>query len=292
VESKPEFVPSNVGQSQLSATVALYLREQIMSGKLKKGDFLRIEAIAKALEISTTPVREGLLLLQSESFVRLMPRRGFVVNSFGKEDLVDLFWAQATVGAELAARAAKKISNEGIAQLQKLHADYERAVTLGDEAVSGRMGHQFHRAINLAAQSPRLALLMGSLTKQLPNRFYASIEGQISEALQYHPIIINAMRVKDSEAVRSLMYRHIMDAADHLIAALEAQGVFGPSPKRKAADRASALAEAPVNGAKNKRASRLKLSAGSKAVRGKVQAGRDSGAATGTGKRKGQASAR
>src|SRR5258706_16380727 len=99
-------------QLQLSQTVAMHLREQIISGKLRKGEFLRIDAIAKALGISTTPVREGLLLLQSESFVRLRPRRGFVVNSFSKGDLYDLFWAQATIGAELAARAAMKMSKE------------------------------------------------------------------------------------------------------------------------------------------------------------------------------------
>ena len=47
------------------------------------------------------PVREGLLLLQSEAYVRLIPRRGFVVNSFSRQDLFDLFWAQATLAAEL-----------------------------------------------------------------------------------------------------------------------------------------------------------------------------------------------
>ena len=62
-----------LGTQQLSESVASYLREQIISGKLQKGEFLRIDAIAKGLGVSTTPVREGLLMLQSESFVRLMP---------------------------------------------------------------------------------------------------------------------------------------------------------------------------------------------------------------------------
>ena len=76
--------------SQLSQVVATNLREQIISGKLKSGQFLRIDAIAKSLHVSMTPVREGLLMLQSESFVRLLPRRGFIVNSFNKDDLLDL----------------------------------------------------------------------------------------------------------------------------------------------------------------------------------------------------------
>lgn len=241
--AEPRFHPTGVGKQQLSESVASHLREQIISGRLKKGEFLRIDAIAKALNVSTTPVREGLLLLQSESFVRLMPRRGFVVNSFSRGDLVDLFWAQATVAAELAARAAAKMSKGDFATLQELHRRHEQAVIAGDTELAARLGHQFHRAINLAAESPRLALLLGGLTKQLPNRFYASIEGQLQGAVEYHPIIMNAMRMKDADAVRSLMYRHVISGAEHLIEMLERHGTWGPTEAPAA--RAAAPADRP-----------------------------------------------
>lgn len=231
LSANSNFPATGFGQLQLSESVATHLREQIISGKLGKGEFLRIDAIAKALKVSTTPVREGLLLLQSESFVRLMPRRGFVVNSFSKGDLVDLFWAQATIGAELAARAATRMSKEDFAKLQELHLAHELAVKTKDDALAARLGHQFHRTINLAADSPRLALLLGSLTKQLPNRFYASIEGQLEGAVEYHPMIMDAIRKSDSDAVRSLMHQHILSGAEHLIEMLERQGVWGGAPE-------------------------------------------------------------
>lgn len=231
----PRGDEGGVGRQQLSASVATHLREQIISGQLQPGAFLRIDSIARELDISTTPVREGLLLLQSESFVRLMPRRGFVVNSFTKGDLRDLFWAQATIGAKLAELAATRMSKTDFARLQDLHARHEQAVADHDQEVAARLGHQFHRTINLAAQAPRLALLLGSLTKQLPNRFYASIEGQLEDAVSYHPIIMNAIRMQDADAARSLMHRHIVSGAEHLIAMLERQGTWagaaeGPSP--------------------------------------------------------------
>lgn len=230
LESDAHFPSAGVAKQQLSESVATHLREQIISGKLVKGDFLRIDAIAKELNVSTTPVREGLFLLQSESFVQLMPRRGFVVKGFSRGDLMDLFWAQATLASELASRAATKMPVAEMDRLQSLHGQHERAVARGDTALAARLGHQFHRAINLAAEAPRLALLLGSLTKQLPNRFYASIEGQLQDAIDYHPIILNAIRVRDAESVRSLMYRHVVSGAEHLIPTLERQGVFGTAP--------------------------------------------------------------
>lgn len=217
---------AGIGRHQLSESVATHLREQIISGRLAPGGFLRIDAIARELKVSTTPVREGLLLLQSESFVRLIPRYGFVVNSFTKQDLRDLFWAQATVGAELAARATARMSTEDISQLQGIHQQHENSVRDGDHELAARLGHRFHRSINLAAQSPRLALFLGTLTRQLPNRFYASIEGQLDGAVSCHPIIIDAIRIRDAGSVRALMHHHIISGADYLIAMLERQGFW------------------------------------------------------------------
>jgi len=249
-----------VDQRQLSESVASYLREQILSGSLRNGEFLRIDALAKTLSVSTTPVREGLLLLQNESFVRLLPRRGFVVNGFSKGDLFDLFWAQATVGAELAARAAKRMSKADVESLRQVHATYERAAAAGDTEARDRAGHHFHRVINLAAQSPRLALLMGNLVRQLPGRFYGDIEGHLEDTLRYHPIILDAIRVKDADAVRSLMYHHIISAAEQLVASLERQGMWSssvsesPNQEPPASDRppvrAKSKAHAPALGAK------------------------------------------
>ena len=248
VDSQPESpererrTSNAFGQLQLSETVAMHLRERIVSGQLAKGEFLRIDALANALGVSTTPVREGLLLLQSESSVTLIPRRGFVVNGFGKDDLHDLFWAQATLAAELARRATPRMSAADIAHLDAIQSEHQAAYTVGDTLVAARRGHEFHRTINLAAQAPRLALLLGRLTKQLPNRFYASIDGRLKDAVEYHPIILDAIRVHDADAARSLMFRHVMSGGEHLIAMLERQGMWsgsgretparGPAPSR------------------------------------------------------------
>lgn len=218
--------PKDGERVQLSHWVATKLREQIVSGKIKQGQFLRIDGIAKSLSVSMTPVREGLLLLQSESYVRLIPRRGFMVNSFSKQDLFDLFWAQAAIGAELARRATAKLTDEQIAGLEALQHQYEVAIAEDGKPQIDRLGHVFHRTINLAADSPRLTLMLGNLTKQLPNRFYATIEGQLRHAAEYHPVILNAIKLRDADAAGSLMHRHIVLGGESLVATLERQGLW------------------------------------------------------------------
>ncbi|WP_345657849.1 GntR family transcriptional regulator [Streptomyces siamensis] len=213
-------------RQQLSEEVASYVRELIISGKVQPGEFLRMEPIAEAVGVSNTPVREGLLSLSSEGFIELVPRRGFVVTSFSKQDVRDLFWVQAQLGGELAARAAIKITSEQLTGLETIAKQQEEAIEAGDEDEMVEYGHAFHRQINLAADSPRLALLLRSVVKQLPNRFYLSIEGRAAATREEHPLILEALRRRSSRMARSLMEQHILDSADHLIETLEERGLW------------------------------------------------------------------
>lgn len=211
---------------QLSQDVASYVRELIISGKVRKNQFLRIEAIAKVMQTSSTPVREGLLLLQIEGFVRLVPRRGFMVVGFSPRDVLDIFWAQGVLAGELAARSAMKMTDAQRAELGQLLHDHEIATRSGDEALYTHLAHRFHRAINLGAASPRLAVMMGTMTKQLPNRFYGLVEEQVKGSVDYHAMIYQAICARDPDRARALMTEHLVSGGESLIRHLEAQGIW------------------------------------------------------------------
>ncbi|RYE41527.1 MAG: GntR family transcriptional regulator [Hyphomicrobiales bacterium] len=213
-------------RQQLPEEAASYVRELIISGDVKAGDYLRIERIAEAIGVSNTPVREGLLSLSSQGFVRLVPRRGFVVASFSEQDIHDLFWAQARLGGELAARATKNISPQSVERLEELNAQYTEAVEADEADAVAHLGHLFHREINLAAGSYRLALLLGSIVRHLPNRFYAGIEGQVDATQDDHPQLLTAIRNGDARNARSVMEQHILNGADALIETLRERGVW------------------------------------------------------------------
>lgn len=213
-------------RQQLPEEVASYVRELIISGEVKPGEFLRMEPIAEAVGVSNTPVREGMLTLRSEGFVELAPRRGFVVAPFGEQDLRDLFWAQGKLAGELAARAAKRMTPEQIESLELLLEEYEGAVAAESESEIARIGHTFHRRINLAADSRRLALLLGSMVKQLPNRFYATIEGHVDATSEEHSELVDALRRRDARRARSLMEGHLDSGATRLIESLESRNAW------------------------------------------------------------------
>ena len=126
------------GKPRLSESVASHLRELIMSGELRAGEFIRIRAVAKAMDVSSTPVREGLLVLQGEAFVRLLPRLGFLVTGLSTRDLLAHFTEAALQRPdvlELAARVQPYVHAD-------IDRDWSRSITPARVTVHFRDGTQ------------------------------------------------------------------------------------------------------------------------------------------------------
>jgi DNA-binding GntR family transcriptional regulator len=218
-------VQGGFSRRQLSDEVASYVRELIMSGHLQPGDFIRQERIADELELSATPVREGLLSLKGEGFVQLKPRRGFVVAPLSVADVRDLFTAQALLAGELVARATTRMGAADLRGLNDVHEALRKAAEVGDGESVESLNHDFHRRINLAADAPRLAWMLSISTRFAPRRFFATIPGWPRASAQDHAAIIKAITERDADAARAAMMRHVENAGELLAANFESAQV-------------------------------------------------------------------
>lgn len=212
----PVMVTRRGVRRQLGDEAASYVRDLIISGVLRSGQFIRPEAVADALGISSTPVREALLALRGEGFVHLEPRRGFAVSPFGAKDVRDLFTAQALLAGELAARAARRITPGELDHLEDLQARIEKAARQDDLSAVEELNWHFHRSINMLAESPKIAQLMGVAVRCVPNSLYASIDGWPKSTTEDHRGVLEALRRHSSQRARSSMASHITNAGELL----------------------------------------------------------------------------
>ena len=203
---------------QLPDVVATYVRDLILSGAVLPGQFLRMEPLAEAVGVSNTPVREGLLLLQSEGLVELVPRRGFVVAESTLQDIQDLFWARSKLAGELAARAATTITPERMQRLESLNSRFDPHTADHEEWMG--LEQQFHHEINLAAGSSRLTRLLDSIERQLPSPHPTGSSDQIASARDDHARILEALELGSAQLSRTLIEHHWEHQGSHLVQAL------------------------------------------------------------------------
>lgn len=218
-------VPDFAARPQLSDDVARFIRQRIFDGAYAAGSYVRLDQLAAELGISVTPVREALFALRAEGLIAQQPRRGFVVLPVTDRDVTDVANVQAHVGGELAARAAVNITDEQLREIKQIQAELEEAYAGDDNERTVRLNHQFHRAINVAADSPKLAQLMLQITRYAPESVFPAIQGWPEQSMKDHRRILSALKKHDDKLARAAMSEHLAAGAGPLIDHLVARGV-------------------------------------------------------------------
>lgn len=212
--------------TQLSEVVANHVREAIMAGELKAPDFIRTEPLAEELGVSPTPVREAMMVLQSEGTVQWEPRRGFRVVPLTVQDVKDVFAVQAYIAGEFAARAVGSLPDAEIDRIMAVQVKLEEAARRGDAAAVDHYNHEIHRTINRAPGSRRMAMLLAVTVKYVPLGFFGTVPGWADASADDHGAIFDGLKRRDAAAARQAMADHITHIGDLLVRHLESRGLL------------------------------------------------------------------
>lgn len=97
-----------VGRKSSGQQVSLYIRRIVFDGVLLPGDRVPQDAIAFHLGLSRVPVREALLSLQREGWVRITPHRGAFISTLDEEVVRDHYELFGNLYSLASARAARR----------------------------------------------------------------------------------------------------------------------------------------------------------------------------------------
>lgn len=193
------------------------VRERILSGAYPPSLRITEQEIADASGVSRTPVREALQRLQNEGFVRVAANQGAVVVDWNDDDAHDVFELRALLEPYGAARAASRISREGVAKLRALaRTQYEEAERRkpGYTKRIGTLNSQFHRTLLEFAASPRLSMLMPILIEAplVMRTFTKYDEVELLRSASHHMEIVDALEARNGEWAAAIMRAHIQAA--------------------------------------------------------------------------------
>ena len=192
------------------------IRSMILSGELPAGSQLVEEALAERCGVSRTPVREALRRLESDLLViRNDTKRSFVAD-WSLNDVKDAFDLRAILEGEAARRAAERMSNTALQQLQDANLRISRAIQKPNPDVTGFLdaNRDFHAGILEIAGSRRLASLLGALIEQpvvWRTAHHYSREA-LSRSHDEHEELIAAFSRRDGAWAEVVMRGHILRA--------------------------------------------------------------------------------
>lgn len=224
--------PGRAPRTQLRDDAAAYVRDLIAGGRAAPGSHLPLELLAETIGTSVTPVREALLLLAQDGIVVQEPNRGFRVAPLRRRDIADTYVVYAHIAGELAARAASRIGDAEFARLRELDEAMRRFPDVAHDAIEDA-NYALHDAIDDAARSPRLTWFVVTAARFIPRRVWAAVPGWLEWNRTAHLPVIDALARRDAEAARAAMAAHALEAADLLVAHLDAHGLWQTETTRQ-----------------------------------------------------------
>lgn len=190
---------------------------------LPPGKTILEREMAEALQMSRTPVREALVRLETEGMVRLIPRRGFIVEPIEKEDLKQVYEIVETLDGLAASLATAKVGEVEIGLLESLIEQQEQAIEQKNLKEWAVLDDQFHHLIIDFAKNKRLSAVIDSHSDQLyrARLFTINYRPLPFHSIVEHKAIISCMKAKDSKAAGVLMQSHRNRARNEILIALE-----------------------------------------------------------------------
>ncbi len=216
---------------QLHDRVADCLRDMIIQGKLKAGEWLRQERLAAELGISYTPIREALKQLEVEGLVEHAPYRGVRVVQFGVDDVVDIYSLRSVLEGQAAAAAALRLTGDELTQLRSLHQQMRELTGQDDMQQFRDLNRQFHQAIIQASKRTYLIRALKSIWLWSPTMLWnqlvapdsdLSAERRESDNVE-HQAVLEALEAHQPQAAEATMRYHIDQAQQALVAHLQSQ---------------------------------------------------------------------
>ncbi len=213
-------------EEPLSPQVARLIREMIMSGQAVGHSRLRTEHLAERFGVSATPVREALMSLHGEGLVSFQPGHGFRVAPMTRQDLYDLYDAQAYFAGELTARATVNLTTADFDLLMSMQSELIAAIEHEDDKRANDLEFDIHKLINMAANAPKLQWLLKLTMRYVPFRSWSEVPGWSRAAPEDHLPILRGLIHRSPRAARDAMTAHIRNVAELLADLLADRGVL------------------------------------------------------------------
>ena len=184
----------------------------LVTMKIEPGAHIGIEALARQLNISQTPIREALTLLEAQKLVYKIPNVGFrAANLLSLEDIDALSEIRLLIEPKMAALAAERATVEMLQALVSLSDEMAQAAQGSDVAYAqfAEGDAKLHHLIAAASGNRFVAEAIQGLHVHLHIFRFLVNTNATQKALSEHARVIDALLARDPLASETAMREHL-----------------------------------------------------------------------------------
>jgi len=186
------------------------LKDRIVFLGYKPKQVLNIKDLAKEFRVSPIPIREVLILLETEKLVHIIPNNGIYVTDVSFQELKDVFEVRLFLIGLSGRLAAQRVTT---GELNKMRELLKKIKQEKDRNILIQLDAEFHDLVNCSTKNQTLAETLKRVRNQIGRLWFFAKENdaysqQIPEDFEE---LIKALENKDQDKSELIMRNHAIN---------------------------------------------------------------------------------
>ena len=212
--------------STIKQQVYEIIKENILAGKLKPGEWLQESKLAESLNVSRSPVREALKELVGEGLLENIPNKGVFVKVLSIKDIYNIFEFREVMEKYAIKKSIELITDDHRKALNEIYLDLKESFEKGDVNEYCRIDTKLHYFLFKMCDNEMIDDVVNNVFPLLqPFRIISlSSKGRFDESFDEHKGLIDGIKEGDFEKAWGYNKVHLRLARDEIIKHLESLG--------------------------------------------------------------------
>ena len=202
-----------------SEAILQILRDDIISNKYHPGEHLVERDIALQYNVSRTPVRDALKQLENDGLVKRVPNKGVFVTSLSLAEVREVYETRSVLEAYASRLAVNRMTDEQVQRQMELVELAAQSVRDMDYNQAHLYDQEFHHNFFRICGNSRIYAMINDLWIFVLRlrRVAFLVPGRSQNTVLEHQQIMDAVQLRDADAVETLVRMHVLKAMNTLI---------------------------------------------------------------------------
>ena len=198
------------------------LKDRIVFLDYKPKQVLNIKDLAKEFGVSPMPIREVLILLETEKLVHIIPNNGIYVTDISFQELKDVFEVRLFLIGLSGRLAAQRVTKEELSKMKEL---LKKIKQEKDRNILIQLDAEFHDLVNYSTKNQSLAETLKRLRNQIGRLWFFAKENDAysQEIPEDFGELIEALENKEQNKSEKIMKDHTIHFINQIKMSLYAE---------------------------------------------------------------------
>ncbi len=200
------------------------LKKEILDGEMLPGQQIVELECAHRLNVSRTPLREALRILEKEGLVEYHSNRGVFVRKLDETEIEEMYELREVIETFIFSKVYYKVNKEDYLKLEDNISEAREALKKKNYEKIAKLFEEYHQLMADIAKAPMAKLFLENIRNYMylvRKKNLVNSEKRVKEAIDEHEELIQLMKTTEIEEFKRACEKHIRSSRNHFFEGMD-----------------------------------------------------------------------